>query len=144
MSRYKHLASCEEEFSKAIENAQAYIKAKYTALSSQNNATKESSLNINSSSDNQIPSHASNSSGVNTSSNKDGENNLINSSITEISQPSPVKINLRLKPFKVPSFDGGKIKFEDFWLLLESLVDCSDEPVNIKMLFYVKALAAKR
>ena len=54
----KHLASSEEldkseeEFSKAIENAQAYIKAKYTALSSQNSVTKESLLNINSSSDN--------------------------------------------------------------------------------------------
>ena len=146
MSRYyvsagqaeKHLASSEEsdkieeEFSKAVENAQAYIKAKYTALSSQNNVTKES-LNITSSSDNQIPSHASNSSEINTSSNKDGENNPVNSSNTEIPQPSPVKINSRLKPLKVPSFDGDKTKFEDFWLLFESLVDCSDEPVNIKM-----------
>ena len=44
-----------------------------------------------------------------------------------------MKINSRLKPLKVPSFDGDKTKFEDFWLLFESLVDCSDEPVNIKM-----------
>ena len=79
MSRYyisvgqaeKHLASSEEsdkieeEFFKAIENAQACIKAKYTALSSENNVTKESPQNINSSSDNQIPSHASNPSEVN-------------------------------------------------------------------------------
>ena len=44
----------EEEFSKAIENAVAYIKVKYKALSSQNNVTKESLLNIYSPSDNQI------------------------------------------------------------------------------------------
>ena len=147
MSRYytsvgqaeKHLASSEksdkieEEFSEAIENAQAYIKAKYTALSSQNNVTKESPLNINSPSDNQIPSHANTSSEVNISSNNDGENNLVNKRMTEIPQPLPVKINSRLNPLKVPSFNGDKTKFEDFRLLFESLVDCSDEPVNIKM-----------
>ena len=44
----------EEEFSKAIENALTYIKVKYTALSSQNNVTKESLLNIYSPLDNQI------------------------------------------------------------------------------------------
>ena len=111
--------------------------------SSQNNVTKESLQNINSSSDNQIPSHASNSSEVNISSNKDGENNPINSSITEIPQPSPVKINLRLKPLKVPSFDGDKTKFEDFWLLFESLVDCSDELVNIKMARLCQSLSSE-
>ena len=95
--------------------------------------TKQSPLNINSSSYNQILSHASSSSEVNISSNKDGENNPVNSSITEIPQSSPVKITLRLKPLEAPSFDGDKTKFEDFWLLFESLVDCSDEPVNIEM-----------
>lgn len=97
----KQLASSEEsnkieESSKGIENAQANIKAKYTALSSQNNMTKESTL---------ITSHANNSS-------KNGENNHVNSNITETTEeiPSPlhVKINLRLNPLKVPSLDGGK------------------------------------
>ncbi len=44
-----------------------------------------------------------------------------------------MKINSHLKPLKVPSFDGDKTKFEEFLLLFESLIDCSDEPVNIKM-----------
>ena len=39
----------------------------------------------------------------------------------------------RLKPLKVPIFDGEKSKFEDFWGLFLSLVDQGGEPANIKM-----------
>ena len=42
-------------------------------------------------------------------------------------------INHRLKPLKVPDFDGDKRKFEAFWALFESLVDMSSEPTSIKM-----------
>ena len=39
----------------------------------------------------------------------------------------------RLKPLKVPIFNGDKSKFEDFWGLFTSLVDQGEEPSNIKM-----------
>ena len=62
------------------------------------------------------------------------ENNMVgNTEPQEIPVPSFVKIDSHLKPLKVPSFDGDKTKFEEFLLLFESLIDCSDEPVNIKM-----------
>ena len=38
-----------------------------------------------------------------------------------------------MKPLKVPTFNGDKRKFEDFWALFTSLVDESTEPVNLKM-----------
>ena len=38
-----------------------------------------------------------------------------------------------LKPLKVPSFNGDKQKFEDFWTLFKSLVDESAELANLKM-----------
>ena len=38
-----------------------------------------------------------------------------------------------LKPLKVPSFNGDKQNFEDFWVLFKSLVDESAEPANLKM-----------
>ena len=41
--------------------------------------------------------------------------------------------NRYLKPLKVPTFDGDKRKFEDFWAIFTSLVDESTEPVNLKM-----------
>ena len=41
--------------------------------------------------------------------------------------------NRYLKPLKVPTFNGDKRKFEDFWALFKSLVDESTEPVNLKM-----------
>ena len=41
--------------------------------------------------------------------------------------------NNRLKPLKVPTFEGSKTRFEDFWALFYSLVDQTNEPVNIKM-----------
>ena len=34
---------------------------------------------------------------------------------------------------RVPTFDGNKVKFEEFWSLFQSLVDASNEPVNLKM-----------
>ena len=37
----------------------------------------------------------------------------------------------RLKPLKVPIFDGKKSKLEDFWGLFLSLVDQGGEPPNI-------------
>ena len=74
---------------------------------------------------------------VNTSSSNNIENNQVNiytaESTEEISSPSFERNYSCLKPLKVPSFDGDKAKFEDFWLLFESLVDCSKEPVNSKM-----------
>ena len=127
----------EAEIYKAIENAQSYLKAKYKANSSQSNTNYESSLpNVNNSPDNNMPPQVNISPEVNTSSNNI-ENNQVNNntaeSTEEIPSPSFERNYSRLKPLKVPSFDGDKTKFEDFWLLFESLVDCSKEPVNIKM-----------
>ena len=53
----------------------------------------------------------------------------------EISENSPgaVFANHHLKPLMVPTFSGDKTKFEDFWMLIESLVDQCKEPVNLKM-----------
>ena len=34
---------------------------------------------------------------------------------------------------RVPTFDGNKVKFEEFWSLFQSLVDASNEPVNLKI-----------
>ena len=42
-------------------------------------------------------------------------------------------INRQLKPLRVPTIDGNKVKFEEFWSLFQSLVDASNEPVNFKM-----------
>ena len=42
-------------------------------------------------------------------------------------------VNHRLKPLKVPTFDGDTKKFEEFWGLFESLVDKSNEPTSLKM-----------
>ena len=42
-------------------------------------------------------------------------------------------INRHLKPLRVPTFDGNKVQFEEFWSLFQSLVDASNEPVNLKM-----------
>ena len=42
-------------------------------------------------------------------------------------------ISSRLKQLKVPTFDGDKTKFEEYWGLFESLVDRSLEPVSLKM-----------
>ena len=41
--------------------------------------------------------------------------------------------NRFLKPLKIPTFNGEKRKFEDFWALFRSLVDESTEPANLKM-----------
>ena len=71
----KQLESSEEsddieaEISKAIENAQSYLKAKYKAKSSQSNTNYESSLlNVNNSPDNNMPPQVNISAEVNTSS----------------------------------------------------------------------------
>ncbi len=48
-------------------------------------------------------------------------------------ESSGTAINHRLKPLKVPNFDGDKKKFEEFWGLFESLVDMSNEPTSLKM-----------
>jgi len=42
-------------------------------------------------------------------------------------------LNHRLKQLKVPTFDGDKTKFEEYWGLFQSLVDMSSEPVCLKM-----------
>ncbi|XP_044178308.1 uncharacterized protein LOC122960283 [Acropora millepora] len=41
--------------------------------------------------------------------------------------------NRFLEPLRIPTFDGDKRKFEDFWVLFRSLVDESTEPSNLKM-----------
>ncbi|XP_044181053.1 uncharacterized protein LOC122962218 [Acropora millepora] len=41
--------------------------------------------------------------------------------------------NRFLKPLRIPTFDGDKRKFEDFWVLFRSVVDESTEPSNLKM-----------
>ncbi|CAB4004316.1 Hypothetical predicted protein, partial [Paramuricea clavata] len=69
-----------------------------------------------------------------------------NSSSTSTGYPSPqhditttssghgeTVINRRLKPLRVPTFDGDKKKFEEFWGLFVSLVDMSNEPTSLKM-----------
>jgi hypothetical protein len=59
--------------------------------------------------------------------------------VTGVSQQSTASgaeapiINHRLKPLKVPAFDGDKRKFEEFWEMFRSLVDRSSEPVSLKM-----------
>ena len=47
--------------------------------------------------------------------------------------PGGFTANHRLKPLKVPTFDGDNTVFEEFWGLFQSLVDQSNEPVNLKM-----------
>ncbi|CAB4004166.1 Hypothetical predicted protein, partial [Paramuricea clavata] len=42
-------------------------------------------------------------------------------------------LNRHLKPLRVPDYDGNKANFEEFWSLVESLVDKSNEPVHLKM-----------
>ena len=39
----------------------------------------------------------------------------------------------RLKPLKLPVYDGSKTKFEDFWALFTSFVDENSEAPNVKM-----------
>ena len=41
--------------------------------------------------------------------------------------------NRFLKPLRIPTFDGDKRKFEDFWVLFRSVVNESTEPSNLKM-----------
>ena len=41
--------------------------------------------------------------------------------------------NRFLKHLRIPTFDGDKRKFEDFWVLFRSLVDESTETSNLKM-----------
>ena len=48
-------------------------------------------------------------------------------------ESSGTAINHRLKPLKVPNFDGDKKKIEEFWGLFESLVDMSNGPTSLKM-----------
>ncbi len=43
--------------------------------------------------------------------------------------PGPA-INSRLKQLKIPTFDGDKTKFEEYWALFQSLVDMSMEPIS--------------
>ena len=49
------------------------------------------------------------------------------------SENGKTAVNHRLKPLKVPTFDGDTKKFEEFWGLFESLVDKSNEPTSLKM-----------
>ena len=49
----------------------------------------------------------------------------------------------RLKPLKVPEFEGDKAKFEDYWGLFTSLVDAGEEPVNVKMARLRQSLKGK-
>ena len=46
---------------------------------------------------------------------------------------NPGNCSQRLKPLKVPVFNGEKSKFEDFWEMFLSLVDQGGEPSTIKM-----------
>ena len=72
-------------------------------------------------------------------SNQQQENPVSNTSSSH-QVPTPAQqhertpaINRHLKPLRVPTFDGNKVKFEEFWSLFQSLVDASNEPVNLKM-----------
>lgn len=40
---------------------------------------------------------------------------------------------IKLEALKVPTFNGNKTKFEEFWTLFESMVDESDESISLKM-----------
>ena len=44
---------------------------------------------------------------------------------------------------RVPTFDGNKVKFEEFWSLFQSLVDASNEPVNLKMPILQQSLVGR-
>ena len=48
-----------------------------------------------------------------------------------------------MKPLEVPTFDGDKRMFEDFWALFESLVNASTEPANLKMARLRQSLTGK-
>ena len=72
-------------------------------------------------------------------SNQQQENPVSNTSSSH-QVPTPAQqhegtpaINRHSKPLRVPTFDGNKVKFEEFWSLFQSLVDASNEPVNLKM-----------
>ena len=72
-------------------------------------------------------------------SNQQQENPVSNTSSSH-QVPTPAQqhegtqaINRHLKPSRVPTFDGNKVKFEEFWSLFQSLVDASNEPINLKM-----------
>ena len=54
-------------------------------------------------------------------------------SISPQMQGGNSSINRHLKALRVPVFDGTKAKFEEFWSLFLSLVDASNEPINLKM-----------
>jgi hypothetical protein len=56
--------------------------------------------------------------------------------VTTINLPGAAQglaINSRLKQLKIPTFDGDKTKFEEYWGLFQSLVDMSMEPISLKM-----------
>ena len=61
---------------------------------------------------------------------------LPTSPVTTINLPGAAQglaINSRLKQLKIPTFDGDKTKFEEYWGLFQSLVDMSMEPISLKM-----------
>ena len=47
--------------------------------------------------------------------------------------PGSFTASHHLKPLKVPSYDGDKTRFEECWDLFQSLADCSNGLVNLKM-----------
>ena len=55
-------------------------------------------------------------------------------------QGSTRQFQSRLKPLKLPVFDGSKTKFEDFWALFTSLVDENSEAPNVKMARFRQSL----
>ena len=52
-------------------------------------------------------------------------------------------INRHLKALRFPVFDGTNAKFEEFWSLFLSLVDASNEPINLKMARLQQSLTSR-
>ena len=61
----------------------------------------------------------------------------------QLPSPQGQSVVHRLKPLKVPEFDGDKAKFEDFWGLFASLLDAGVEPANVKMARLRQSLKGK-
>ena len=53
------------------------------------------------------------------------------------------QVDKNLERIKLPKFNGGKTKFENFWATLESIVDESNQPAKYKMISIKSCLEGK-
>ena len=104
---FEESETIEKDLEKAIELGQNAIKVRACKTMSMNRPLSENSVDHYELSTRQYQSNESHS-------NHDNRNRF-------------------LKPLKVPTYNGDKRKFEDFWALFRSLVDESTEPTSLKM-----------